>query len=731
MPEPDGQNCRAQSSARFTIAAVFALGVSSVVTQLALLREMLCAFSGNELVLGIILGNWLLLTGLGSWLGRLGDRLRNPAGLLPVLLIVVAVLPLAQVFLLRTLRDVIFIRGAMIGITETVMSSLVLLLPYCLASGFLLTLACTVLTATEESAETACSNRRQIGRVYVADSLGGIVGGGLFSFVLIKWLDHFGILCIPALLTLALVAGAGFYFGRKILAGSAALLLAGLVTLIVCMDLDDFSTALQFSKQKVVFRANSPYGRLVVTESAGQFNFIENGLPFISTHNLEQIEETVHYAMVQRPDAQKVLLVGGGVSGTAREILKYGISEVTYVEMDPLIIAAGRRYLPETLADARIRVVNTDGRLFIKQTAEHYDVVIVDLPDPSTSQLNRFYTAEFFAEVKRILADDGVLCFPLGRYENYVSPQLARLLASADQTLKTCFKNVLLIPGGRVFFLAADGELHRDIATRIEANHIPTQLVQRHYLDAMLTADRLADLQRALAQPALVNRDFSPVLYNYHLLYWISQFKVRFGLLEGALFVLLAVYLVTLRAVSLAVFVGGFAAAALEVVLLVGFQILYGSLYQQLGVIITLFMAGLALGALIGNRLATESGRGRLAALALAIAAYSALLPMALLRLGQAGSSPAALFTVQAAIALFTLLLALLIGLEFSLAGQLRLAVVSLTASRLYTADFVGAALGALLASTLLIPVLGMTATCLLTAGLNLLGGIIVLSRKT
>ena len=40
------------------------------------------------------------------------------------------------------------------------------------------------------------------------------------------------------------------------------------------------------------------------------------------------------------------------------------------MELDPLILELGRQYLPENLADSRIRIINTDGRLFVKQTAE-------------------------------------------------------------------------------------------------------------------------------------------------------------------------------------------------------------------------------------------------------------------------------------------------------------------------------------------------------------------------
>jgi predicted membrane-bound spermidine synthase len=346
------------------------------------------------------------------------------------------------------------------------------------------------------------------------------------------------------------------------------------------------------------------------------------------------------------------------------------------------------------------------------------------------------YTAEFFDVVNRVLAPDGVLAFSRGSFANYVSPQLARLLASAGRTAKGTFRNLLVIPGGRVVFLASDGELFPDIASRIERNGIPTRLVERHYLEAMLAPDRLADMGRALAQPGSVNRDFTPVLFYYHLMHWISQFKVRFGLVAAALLAALGVYLLRLRPVSLAIFLSGFAASTLEVVLLFGFQILCGSVYRQLGVIVTIFMAGLAVGAWVAVRAADRKSpaqrpgaKAGLAALAFAVAAFAAALPFVLARLGAAGSG--SLLGIQTTIAGLTWLLAILIGMQFPTACRIRFENGAATASSLYTADFVGASLGALLASTFLIPLIGVTGVCLLTAGLNVLGGAVVLLRKS
>jgi spermidine synthase len=799
---------------RLLLLAVGGLGVAAVMTQLALLRELLGAFAGNELVLGIGLGCWLLLTGAGTWLGRWVARwassddqsdVRRWSGLtfprqardpehverarrservevnalhlgkpstesLPVATressasesnivrsaramivaqILIAILPLMQVVAVRVLRDVVFVRGAAVGVIGTVLGTLALLLPFCVVSGAMLTVACELLPRREGA--------DGIGRVYVADTVGSIVGGILFSFILVPWFDHFALLCFPAALNLLLAGALAWHFRQRLLLVSAAIVAAGLVVHVALVDADEVTTAVQHWGQHTVYRANSPYGRLVVTADSGQLTFFENGVPVITTHSIEQIEETVHYAMSQRPDARKVLLVSGGVTGTAREILRYpAVTEVTYVELDPQIVEAGRRFLAENLADPRIKIVATDGRRFVRQTAERFDVVIVAVPDPSTSQLNRFYTAEFFAEVKHALAPGGVLAFGLGRYENYVSPELAQMLASAHRTLRESFANVRLIPGGRVFFLGSDGPLRLDIAARLEQLGLATQLVNRHYLDAMLAPDRLADLDRAVAQPAEANTDFNPTLYYYHLRYWLSQFAFRGGLLGGGLLLLLAAYLWRLPAVPRVVFASGFAASALEVVLLLGYQTLYGSLYRQVGLVVTVFMAGLAAGAwwasrrldlsprlswwsgltsrrssALGSTRSTFTPTQILALLAFAVAALATLLPVVLRQLGNFDAAIGTPLVGQGVVLLATFILALLVGAQFPLASAAEPGEPAATASRLYTADLVGAALGALLVSTLLIPLLGVTVVCLLTAGLNLAAAALIWRRQS
>jgi spermidine synthase len=710
----------------------------------------------------VVLGNWLLLMGAGARLGRQAERLRNPVGVFISGQILLAILPVAQVFATRVLRVQVFPIGAAIGVKETVASSFVVLLPYCVVAGFLLTLACAILSNAGDTEASA-------GRVYVADSVGSIFGGAVVGLLLVRVLDSFTLLAAVGFLNLALAALLAWQCRRQLLLGVTMAGVALLAVGVFVFQPDGRTATFQHPSEEILFRGNSPYGQIVVTRADGQVNFIQNGLPVLSTHNTEQVEEAVHYAMAQWPDARRVLLIGGGVAGTAKELLKYQ-AEVTYVELDPLFLELGRRFLPQNLADARIRVVNTDGRRFLQTTREQFDVILVDLADPATAQLNRFHTAEFFPEAKRVFTTNGVLAIAVGRYENFVSPELARVLATAHRTLRGVFTNVVMLPGGRVFFLASDGALGLDIAERLERAQISTRFVNRHYLDAMLTPDRLADLQRAVTQDADVNRDFNPVLYFHCLRHWASQFNARFGVVEIAAALALAVYVVRLRGAAAAVLASGFAASSLEIVLLLVFQALCGSLYYQLGIIVTVFMAGLAGGAAWANRgavaqisksavsqvskpaghsyagdlptwksaiqqvwkpaLRGRDSRSLLVIFALAIATFAALLPLALKLLSGAPLLRSSTLAVQAAIGFLTFALAALVGAEFPVANRADCSRTTAAASRLYTADFMGASVGALLASAWLIPLLGVTMMCWLAAGLNLLGALaVVLAR--
>ena len=96
---------------RLSISIVI-LGLTSLVTQVIMVREFLSIFYGNELVIGVLLANWMVLTGIGAYFGRyLGKGERD---LLPALLVLLATVPYLTTLCLRLLRNTVFPVGSMV-----------------------------------------------------------------------------------------------------------------------------------------------------------------------------------------------------------------------------------------------------------------------------------------------------------------------------------------------------------------------------------------------------------------------------------------------------------------------------------------------------------------------------------------------------------------------------------------------------------------------------------------
>jgi len=119
---------------------VIATGISSVVTQLITIREFLTQFQGNEIVIALILFNWLILGGLGTLLARVTThRFQGvSAGRLAGMSIVLGGLAMLQIHAIRQLRDIVFIHGSSVGFYPTWLFSFLIIAPYCLLLGFVL-----------------------------------------------------------------------------------------------------------------------------------------------------------------------------------------------------------------------------------------------------------------------------------------------------------------------------------------------------------------------------------------------------------------------------------------------------------------------------------------------------------------------------------------------------------------------------------------------------------------
>ncbi|NIO71303.1 MAG: spermine synthase, partial [Anaerolineae bacterium] len=157
------------------------MGFSFTVTQGLLIRELLVAFFGNELAIGLILGNWLILEAIGSGLlGRLADRWRGKASAYAALQVLFALfLPLCLYAAYSVRRIVGAIPGEGIGLVPVFYSSFLILAPLALVDGAMFAFGSRIYsTLTRDEAPA-------IGRVYVYEALGGIVGGIVFTYLFI------------------------------------------------------------------------------------------------------------------------------------------------------------------------------------------------------------------------------------------------------------------------------------------------------------------------------------------------------------------------------------------------------------------------------------------------------------------------------------------------------------------------------------------------------------------
>jgi spermidine synthase len=715
---------------RAVLLGVACLGVSAFVTQMVTVRELLSLFSGNELLLGLTLGNWLLLTGLGGVLGRSAGRIRDPIRALLLAQVGIALLPAAQIAGIRMTKQLLPV-GLMVGIGEAFCASFVLLLPYCLLSGFLL--------AVFSGLASARRDWRQIGDVYVLDALGGIIGGLLFALCLVHFFAPFEI--AGFLLTLNLLAAAwlAHVSGRRAMRGSVVAILGASLLLFWQTDLERRTAQAMFPGLDVVHEESTPYGNVAVTRQGTQFTVYENGVPIGATEDAAAAEEVVHYALVQHPEPRDVLLVGGGLVGAEHEVEKYPVARIDYVELDPAVLRIAAA-VAGMGSDARVHAIAADARRYVRTVHGAYDAILMAVPDPSSAQLNRFYTVEFFTEVRRALRAGGVFSLSLSGAENYATPEMRLLAAAVYRSLASVFPNVLVIPGVRQYFVASERPLGYDIAARLESRHIVTRYVRREYLAATLTADRLAAARTMVTHRAATNHDFRPLSYYVYLRYWLSQ--LGGGLLLPMCFVAALLALVggllagsAPRAVPAALCASGFAGMGLEVVLLLAFQVIYGYVYQQIGLIVTGFMAGAAVGA-------AWSGRARVGAAsllfrldALLSAAGFLLIPL----LQSLSATDSAFVQAVAPPVIFPLLngvIGFLVGAQFPPAARVMFRTVSdgsvsdgsvsdgtveETAGSLYAFDLLGACLGALVVSTFCVPLMGISATCALLGGVKLL----------
>ncbi len=744
-------------------AVLTLIGFSAVIGQIVLMRELIVVFNGNEISLGIMLATWLFWTATGSSLSShfaLGVKNAHRAVAALECLLGVSLLP--TIWALRASRTFFqTVPGELIGPVPMLLTSLGCLSLFCVVSGSLFVVATRMYEL-----ECAVSARLASSSAYLLEAAGSGFGGILASIGLLRFLESFQIATLIAILNLCMAAVLLFRMSRKQPGAVivAAALFATALLIYVAPSLDRSAEARLWRGFRLVGSRDSIYGNLAVietgnTESGSIRSIYDNGVIFASAPDENAAEEAVHYALLEHPAPRQLLLIGGGVNGSISQALKHPtVERIDYVELDPALIDLARQFFPSQSAaflDPRVHIHYADGRYYLKATHDTFDVIILNVPDPQTAQLNRYYTVEFFRSARDHLASSGLLALQLRSSEDYISPDLSEFLRCIQHTLRQVFPYVVAIPGETIhFFTSTRPDVLTDnpqtLISRLQAPNLKTQYVREYFIPFRMMPDRMVQVREQLWPLAStpVNRDFEPIAYYFNVVLWSTQFKLGYsrwfrtaahiaftdvidGVLIVLLFVAVFVAFVATRerrarsAAACCMAATGFTLMALQIFLLLSFQSVYGYVYQQLAILIAMCMAGIAFGSWLGIRRIRSSNSPPYRTIAttqfvLALSAPALIFVVSLLSKisGMATTWLAAQFVFPALAALC----GILGGYQFPVATEIYLHDNTGRSGlgTLYAIDLLGGCVGALVLSSYLIPVFGFWKTAWLSAAVNL-----------
>jgi spermidine synthase len=687
---------------------VIATGISSVVTQLLIIREFLSQFQSNEFVIALILFNWLALGGIGTLFSQWVTQrlLKASVNRLGWLSLILACLPAIQIFAIRRLRDVFFIHGSSVGFYPTLLFTFFTIAPYCLLVGFVLPYSLFVIRAENPSYPGI--------RIYIIDNIGDISGGVLFSFALVYLVTP---LQAAFLANLPLLVATGLLFSatpRRFPIHIAGVVLA-FITITGGMILE--TSSMKPTEGELVYYSESRYGRIVVHQDQKQFTLFVGGIPLFGNQNLSIAEETVHFPLSQLTHVQNVLLISAE-GGMMTELQKHHPNSIDYVELDPKVAAVLFDFgLIKKLPN--LNVIHQDGRAYLENSNKVYDGIIVNLTEPETFQVNRFFTDHFFALAKKHLSEQGVLSFSMRGFDNYLAEPQRQKLSSLYNTASTYFKNVLILPGQKIVFLCRTLPIETDIPSNLNKKGVQTRYINGYYY-GNLTPERISRLNALVDPETPKNRDHFPQLMRLMFIQWFSKFSTSPTVFIFVLIIFCCVYLYRISTEEFVLFSTGFMVMGTEVLVIFTFQIFFGYIYLQIGLIVTVFLLGLLPGALFGERFRSK-GRKTLAVTDMMIIALMGVLILIVEYMGR--YLPVVFFIS------FGFFISLLCGFQFPVALYLR-GGDEPAVTKTFSADLMGAACGTLVTNVWLIPYFGIIWAAAGLIGLKICSLVVLMASR-
>ena len=710
------------------------LGFVATTAQVLVLREYLITFYGNELSLGLLLALWLLGHALGSYIAAWYPF--QKARSFKWLLVVVALAPLAFLPLSQAMTWWLLpAAGQLVPLTSILLGALILVVPLGSLMGLPFPTMCSMYGGNEQEREG------RIAKFYVLDAMGSMAGGALYTYLFALYLSPLQVACCCGLLGLLVVIGLPVEGKDRSLRLPTMGLTACLLLLFIAGEpVQRYIATNRFllvqPNLQFVAECETPYQHLTLGKAHGQYNLFGDGHYYLSFPDLQRTALEAHFSMLLHKEPKDVVLLGGGLNGFLQEAWAHHLNKLWYVELDGHLLDFLAPYLPkedkEGLATEGVSIVRSDGRRFLTDLPDKsLDLVILRLPEPQSAKLNRFYTVEFFAMVRKKLRQSGIFVCSTTGSANYLGDELSAYLGTMLSTLKEAFTHIEVLPGESCMFVAGgkDSEITLDIdklSKRYRERNVTSKKFSPLHVRLCIDAHRVSDFRqkRKNLPKGELNRDSTPLAYFHNLVLWdifsASGLKHFLGVIKqthplhvAALFTFALIFISALtRTVAVVkkkvvVTIGTFMTCAgassmvFHVTLLLVYQNLFGSLYQRLGLAVALFMAGLSTGGwLARDLLAKEFNPHRV----IGFSKFGTILLMVVL------PKILTLGLPETFLLLLIFLGGLLPGLEYPLAAAIAMRS-GLTAGQagglVHGSDVLGGAFGAVVSSIVLVPVLG------------------------
>lgn len=226
--------------------------------------------------------------------------------------------------------------------------------------------------------------------------------------------------------------------------------------------------AVRYEITETLFSKKSEFQKVEVVQTLGHGKMLLNDDLVMVTERDEFVyhDMIVHVPLFTLPNPKKVLVIGGGDGGTAREVLRHkSVDRCDMVEIDGLVVEACRKFLPQTamgMEDSlRFKLYIDDGVKFVRETEEKYDVIIVDSTDP-IGPAQPLFGPEFYRDINSCLSENGIVVsqgespFYNGETQN----SMAKILNELFKVVRYYNFTNLTYPGGYWSFSFASKGVH-------------------------------------------------------------------------------------------------------------------------------------------------------------------------------------------------------------------------------------------------------------------------------